>query len=99
MASHEPSLQGSRVLSLPTLSPYLKGWMKPNDFGLIASRDGQDVGAVWARQFQPTDLSSGLWVASDVPQLLIAVHPESQGEGIGQMLLMFDGKAVVRFEA
>ena len=84
IAAHEP--MSHRVLTLPTLSPYLKGWMRANDFGFIASRDGKDIGAVWARQFQSTN-HPYVWVAGDVPELTISVQPEYQGQGIGQTLL------------
>ena len=83
-AAHEP--MGSRVLTLPSLSPYLRGWMRANDFGFIASRDGKDIGAVWARQFQRAD-QPYVWVAGDVPELTISVQPDYQGQGVGQSLL------------
>jgi GNAT superfamily N-acetyltransferase len=71
---------GGHLLTLPTASPYLRGWMRSNDFGFIASRDGRDVGAVWARQFREPDSSP--W-----PELIIAVHPEFRRQGVGQHLL------------
>ncbi len=75
-----PVGNGARLATLPTASPYLRAWMRPNDFGFIASKDGKDVGAIWARQF-PTEHTHAL------PELVLAVLPEYRDQGIGQQLL------------
>lgn len=84
LASYEPLID--RALAVPSIKRYLKDWMRPNDFGFIASQDGQDVGAVWARQFHQDDRPY-VWVGSSTPELTIAVLPNVQGQGIGQTLL------------
>lgn len=84
LAAHEPLVD--RALAQPSIKRYLKDWMRPNDFGFIASKDGQDIGAVWARQFQPGD-QPFVWAGHSAPELTIAVLPNGQGQGVGQALL------------
>lgn len=37
------------VMLRPDLARYLSGWPWPDDLGVVASIDGRDVGAAWAR--------------------------------------------------
>lgn len=70
----------------PTFQQYIGGFPRPTDFGLIAERDGQRVGAVWSRYFTADEPGYG-FVAADTPEIGIGVVEGRRGEGIGRALL------------
>jgi GNAT superfamily N-acetyltransferase len=70
----------------PTFQQYIGGFPRPTDFGLIAERDGQKVGAVWSRYFSAEEPGYG-FVSDDIPEIGIGVVEGRRGEGIGRALL------------
>lgn len=78
-----PSLESVKE---PPLGAYVEGWMRPGDFGVLLSLDGQSVGAAWARRFSESNHGYG-WVAPEIPELSVAVRPEFRGRGLGTALL------------
>ena len=82
----KPTPTGDEVLADPRYAPYLAGWPRPGDSGLVAEHDGP-VGAAWYRTF--TAAAPGLgFIAEDVPELAIAVIAPRRHEGIGRRLLI-----------
>ena len=69
-----------------TFQSYLVDFPRPTDFGLIAEREGQSVGAIWWRYFTAAEPGYG-YVADDIPQVGIGVVEGRRGEGIGRALL------------
>ncbi len=69
-----------------TFQQYLGGFPRATDFGLIAERDGQKVGAVWSRYFTEQDPGYG-FVSAQTPEIGIGVVEGRRGEGIGRALL------------
>lgn len=67
-----------------TLHPYVAGFGREGDLGLIAERRGLPVGAAWLRVGEPSP--SKVWTR-DVPELAIATLPEVRGRGVGEALL------------
>ena len=66
---------------------YVKGWGRPDDFGVIAcDRAGEPVGAAWARTF-PEDQPGYGFVSVGVPELSIGVVTRCRGKGLGRALL------------
>jgi len=75
------------VASHPHLRHYVADWPGPQDFGLISvADDGAPLGAAWARLFSAENPGYG-FVASDVPELSMAVLASQRGRGIGRRLL------------
>lgn len=74
------------ALLRPDLAKYLSGWPWPDDIGVVASIDGRDVGAAWARALTSASPGYG-WVSDDIPELTIGVDPAVRGRGIGRALL------------
>lgn len=70
----------------PTFQHYVGGFPRATDVGFIASRDGQDVGAVWWRYFTAAEPGYG-FVSEDIPEVGIGVVAGRCGEGIGRALL------------
>ena len=70
----------------PTCQQYVGGFPRPTDLGFIASREGEDVGAVWWRYFSAEEPGYG-FVSEDVPEVGIGVVAGRRGEGIGRALL------------
>lgn len=69
-----------------TFHRYLDGYPRATDFGLVAERDGQLVGAVWSRYF--TEAEPGFaFVSAEIPEIGIGVVEGRRGEGIGRALL------------
>jgi GNAT superfamily N-acetyltransferase len=64
---------------------YVAGWPMPDDLGVVADAEGP-VGAAWLRYLPKDDPGYG-FVAEDVPELSIGVHPDRRGRGIGRRLL------------
>jgi len=73
------------VKALP-LSAYVDGWMRPDDFGILASAGGAPIGAAWARFFPESTPGYGQ-VSSAIPDLSLSVLPEFRGQGVGSTLL------------
>jgi ribosomal protein S18 acetylase RimI-like enzyme len=82
----KPTPTADQVLADPRYSPYLAGWPRQGDYGLVAEQDGA-VGAAWFRTFTETSHGFG-FVAEDVPELVIAVVASRRREGIGRRLLV-----------
>lgn len=80
-----PDFDGS-ILRKPELAHYLDGWKRPTDFGIVAERRGQPVGAAWARHFSSADPGYG-YLDDGTPEVSIAVSAASRGEGLGAALL------------
>jgi GNAT superfamily N-acetyltransferase len=74
------------VLADPALAPYVAGWPRPGDVGVVAEDGGRPVGAAWARLFPPAAPGYG-FVRADVPELAVATVPDRRGTGLGGALL------------
>jgi ribosomal protein S18 acetylase RimI-like enzyme len=70
----------------PGLSPYLVGWGRPGDAGVIAEVDGEPVGAAWHRHF-PSAMPGYGFVAEQIPEISLGVEPAWRSRGIGRALL------------
>lgn len=79
-------LSPGEAMLRPDLARYLSGWPWPDDIGVVASIDGRDVGAAWARTLTSASPGYG-WVSDDIPELTIGVDPAARGRGIGRALL------------
>lgn len=83
-SSRRPRVQ---VLSDPALAPYVSGWMRPADAGLVAeSASGDPIGACWFRLFDQSKPGHG-FVAGGVPELTLGVSPLWRAQGVGRELL------------
>jgi ribosomal protein S18 acetylase RimI-like enzyme len=74
------------VLADPAIARYLQGWGRRGDSALIGEEGGSPLGAAWYRLFPEDDAGYG-YVAADVPELSIAVEPQTRGRGVGTLLL------------
>jgi len=72
--------------SMPELARYVDGWGRPGDIGVIATRQGEPVGAAWLRLLVGDEAAYG-YVDERTPELAIAVDPALTGQGIGGALL------------
>ncbi|MEM9526481.1 MAG: GNAT family N-acetyltransferase [Bacteroidota bacterium] len=70
----------------PELRRYYEYWGKEGDLGFVVEQDGEDIGAVWSRRFTQEAPGYG-FVATDVPELGIAIKKGLRGSGIGQQLM------------
>lgn len=84
MAAYEPHAAAAKAV--PLVATYLDGWQRPEDFGFIAEQDGTAIGAVWARQFAPTDHPAA-WRADRTPEISVGVRETARGQGVGLSLL------------
>ncbi|WFE51647.1 GNAT family N-acetyltransferase [Micromonospora sp. WMMD1155] len=75
------------ILANPALAHYVIGWMRPDDFGLVAmDPTDRPVGAAWFRFLSAADPGYG-YVSDDVPELTIGVVESCRGRGVGRALL------------
>lgn len=74
------------VLADPALAPYVAGWPRLGDVGVMAEGAGRPIGAAWARLFPPDAPGYG-FVRPDVPELAVATVPDRRGTGLGGALL------------
>ena len=84
MAAYEPDAAAARAL--PSVAKYLVGWQRPGDFGFIAERSGEIIGAAWARRFSVEELNSP-YGDEETPKASIGVKPNARGQGVGEMLM------------
>jgi ribosomal protein S18 acetylase RimI-like enzyme len=81
-----PRPPAESVLADPAVARYLQGWGREGDSARIAEEEGSALGAGWYRLF-PEDAPGYGFVATDVPELSIAVRTEARGRGVGTLLL------------
>ncbi|HEY8180058.1 MAG TPA: GNAT family N-acetyltransferase [Candidatus Limnocylindria bacterium] len=70
----------------PGIAPYLAGWGRAGDAGVVAEMEGARVGAAWYRLFDADHPGYG-FVDSQVPEISIGVEPAWRGRGVGRALL------------
>jgi len=75
-----------QLVTDPNHARYVTGWPRPGDFGTVALDDAAAIGAAWCRLFDAADPGYG-YVADDVPELSLGVHPSHRGRGVGTALL------------
>lgn len=82
-----PALSDDEIAADPELGGYLAAWGRDGDTGVVIL-DGEErpVGAAWVRLPQANWRGLG-WAGDQIPELRIAVDPESQGHGYGTHLL------------
>ena len=83
-AGERPPLE--QALATPDLAPYVDGWGRAGDRGLVADVRGEPVGAAWLRRFTTRDHGYG-FVDEATPELSVGVDPSWRGRGIGRALL------------
>lgn len=83
-AAHEASLEA--VQTQPELARYAKNWGRSGDLGVGAIADDLPVGAAWVRLWSEADRGFA-FVDPTIPELAMAVLPDSRGQGIGTKLL------------
>ena len=75
------------IVEEPALRKYWEAFgERPGDLGLIAEVDEILAGAIWIRQFTAQKPGYG-FVREDIPELSMAIHPDYQGQGLGNQLL------------
>ena len=79
-----PSVE--RVQADPGIAPYLAGWGRPGDAGVVAELDGEPVGAAWYRLYDANHPGYG-FVDQDIPEISIGVEASRRGRGVGRALL------------
>jgi len=80
MAAYEPSAAAAKAI--PIVAAHLEDWQRPGDFGFVAERNGEALGAVWARQY-----GEHPYLGELTREISLAVHPTARGGGIGTALL------------
>ncbi|HMD63939.1 MAG TPA: GNAT family N-acetyltransferase [Stellaceae bacterium] len=71
---------------MPFVAAHLNGWQGPEDFGFIAERDAEAIGAAWAWQFS-LDEHPAFYVGGRTPEVTIGVSEAARGQGVGGRLL------------
>ncbi|MBX2872762.1 MAG: GNAT family N-acetyltransferase [Saprospiraceae bacterium] len=75
------------ILDRPDILKYHAAYGKAGDFGFLALRKQEEIGAIWCRLHRPENPGYG-FVRADVPELNIAMLPQVRGQGIGQQLML-----------
>ena len=84
IAAHEADVTAARAV--PFVAAYLAGWQRSEDFGFIAERDAEAIGAAWAREFSP-DEQPVFFVDDRTREVTIGVSGAARGQGVGASLL------------
>jgi ribosomal protein S18 acetylase RimI-like enzyme len=85
IAAYEPDAAAAKAV--PGVAAYLAGWRRPGDFGFVAERESEIIGASWARQFATTEDLRAHYGDERTPKLSIGVKPGARGQGVGEKLL------------
>jgi ribosomal protein S18 acetylase RimI-like enzyme len=83
MAAYEPD--AAHAKAIPFVATHLDGWQRASDFGFVAERGGETVGAAWARHIPAED--NPFCIDDRSPVVTIAVRGEMRGKGVGETLL------------
>jgi ribosomal protein S18 acetylase RimI-like enzyme len=75
-----------RVQHDPGIAPYLAGWGRAGDAGVVAEMDGASVGAAWYRLYEADHPGYG-FVEAQIPEISIGVEAAWRGRGVGRALL------------
>jgi ribosomal protein S18 acetylase RimI-like enzyme len=80
-------LRPREILDHPEVRIYADGWGRPGDVGVLGVNDeGRPIGGAWMRLIRHGE---GLaYVDDETPQLGIAVLPEFQRRGHGEVLML-----------
>jgi ribosomal protein S18 acetylase RimI-like enzyme len=84
IAAYEADVAAAK--NVPFVAAHLEGWQRPEDFGFIAERDAEAIGAAWARQFSPNE-QPAFYVDARTPEVTIGVSRAARGQGVGARLL------------
>jgi ribosomal protein S18 acetylase RimI-like enzyme len=84
MAADEPDAEAAKAV--PSVAKYLVGWPRPGDFGYIAERNGEIIGAAWARRLSAQELRVP-YGDEESPKVSIGVNPNVRGQGVGEKLM------------
>jgi len=84
IAAYEADVASAKAV--PFVAAHLEGWRRSEDFGFIAERNAEAIGAAWARQFSP-DERPAFYVDGRTPEVTIGVTEAARGEGVGGRLL------------
>jgi len=82
--AERPTFDG--FMSDPQLRKLLAGWGRPGDTVFVAEDQPGEMGAAWFRFWTNLDHSYG-YVASNIPELGLAVALKSRSKGAGRALL------------
>ncbi|MGC4770214.1 N-acetyltransferase family protein [Micromonospora sp. DT44] len=75
------------ILTKPELAHYVAGWMRPQDFGVVAVDPAdRPIGAAWCRNLTAADPGYG-YVSDDVPELTLGVVDSWRNRGVGRALV------------
>ncbi len=74
------------VVHEPYLSKYVKNFGKNGDLAFVLVKDGQLIGAVWARLLCGEEKGYG-FVDENTPELSMAIKADFRGRGFGTRLL------------
>jgi ribosomal protein S18 acetylase RimI-like enzyme len=74
------------TLEHPELARYHRGWGRPGDLGVIATRGEEVVGVALCRLFTDDDHGHG-YVDSATPEVAVAVARPARGSGLGTRLM------------
>ena len=75
IAAYEPDAAAAKAV--PGVAAYLAGWRRPGDFGFVAERESEIIGASWARQFATTEDLRAHYGDERTPKLSIGVKPDA----------------------
>ena len=70
------------IIFEPEIYVYIKDFGEKDDFGVVAEKDGQIIGAAWTRIIPAYG-----HIDNDTPELAISVLPEYRGQGVGTSLM------------
>lgn len=74
------------VVATPEFAHYVRFVPERGDFGVMVESGSQPIGVVWALFLPPSDPGFG-YVAGDIPEVSLWVHPNWRGRGLGRQLL------------
>ena len=72
------------IIFVPEIYIYIKDFGGKDDYGVVAEKDGQIIGAAWVRI-----ISAYGHIDDETPELAISVLPEYRGHGVGTSLMTF----------